>query len=75
MAKPEKKTNAMRMLDAAGIAYEALHYELDDDEFSGGAVSALLGIPAEQCFKTLRRPRLRRAKSRWRWRTRRSCLR
>jgi|AGTN01.1.fsa_nt_gi Uncharacterized conserved protein len=53
MAKPEKKTNAMRMLDTAGIAYEALYYELDDEGFSGGAVSALTGVPPERCFKTL----------------------
>ncbi len=53
MAKPEKKTNAMRMLEEAGIVFEALFYELEDEAFSGEAVSALLGIPAEQCFKTL----------------------
>lgn len=53
MAKPEKKTNAMRMLDTAGIGYEALYYEIGDDEFSGGSVSALIGVPPEQCFKTL----------------------
>jgi Cys-tRNA(Pro)/Cys-tRNA(Cys) deacylase len=53
MAKPEKKTNAMRMLDTAGITYETLYYELDDDGFSGSAVSALIGIPPERCFKTL----------------------
>jgi len=53
MAKPDKKTNAMRMLDTAGIGYEALYYELDDEEFSGETVSALTGVPAERCFKTL----------------------
>lgn len=51
--KTDKKTNAMRMLDTAGITYETRYYELEDDEFSGGAVSALTGIPPEQCFKTL----------------------
>jgi len=53
MAKPEKKTNAMRMLDVAGIDYETRYYELDDEAFSGEAVSALTGVPAERCFKTL----------------------
>ncbi len=53
MAKPEKKTNAMRMLDTAGVDYGVRIYELDDDEFSGQAVSRLTGIPADRCFKTL----------------------
>jgi Cys-tRNA(Pro)/Cys-tRNA(Cys) deacylase len=53
MAKPEKKTNAMRMLDIAGIEYDVRYYEIDDDEFSGEAVSALTGVPSERCFKTL----------------------
>ncbi len=53
MAKPEKKTNAMRLLDAAGIAYETRYYELSDDKFSGEAVSALTGVAPERCFKTL----------------------
>jgi Cys-tRNA(Pro)/Cys-tRNA(Cys) deacylase len=53
MAKLEKKTNAMRMLDAEGIPYEALYYELSAKEFSGEAVSELTGVPRERCFKTL----------------------
>ncbi len=53
MTKPDKKTNAMRMLDTAGIAYEALNYELDDEAFSGVAVSALTGVEPDRCFKTL----------------------
>jgi Cys-tRNA(Pro)/Cys-tRNA(Cys) deacylase len=51
--KPEKKTNAMRLLDSAGIEYETLFYELDEAEFSGEAVSALTGVEPERCFKTL----------------------
>ncbi len=53
MTKPEKKTNAMRMLETAGIAYETLYYEVGDEVFSGETVSALIGVPPEQCFKTL----------------------
>jgi Cys-tRNA(Pro)/Cys-tRNA(Cys) deacylase len=49
----EKKTNVMRILDSAGIAYEALYYELDEEEFSGEAVSALTGVEPQRCFKTL----------------------
>ena len=39
MSKPEKKTNAMRLLDAAGL--------------SGAEVAAKMGEPSEQVFKTL----------------------
>lgn len=52
MAK-QMKTNAMRILDAAGISYEAHTYELSDEEFSGQAVAALLGYDPGQVFKTL----------------------
>ena len=47
------KTNAMRMLDKAKIKYETLEYSLDKDLFSGEAVSDLLGLEYEQCYKTL----------------------
>ena len=32
------KTNAMRMLDRAGIGYEVLEYEIAKEDFSAGAV-------------------------------------
>ena len=47
------KTNAMRMLDQAKIAYEVLEYSIDKDKFSGEAVSDLLGLEYRQCYKTL----------------------
>ncbi len=47
------KTNAMRMLDAAGIPYVAQTYEIADEEFSGRAVAELLGYEPGQVFKTL----------------------
>ena len=47
------KTNAMRMLDSAKIKYEVLEYSIDKDKFSGEAVSDLLGIEYEACYKTL----------------------
>lgn len=47
------KTNAMRMLDSAKIKYEILEYNIDKDKFSGEAVSDLLGIEYEACYKTL----------------------
>ena len=47
------KTNAMRMLDGAKVKYEVLEYSIDKDKFSGEAVSDLLGLEYEQCYKTL----------------------
>ncbi|MBR2729570.1 MAG: Cys-tRNA(Pro) deacylase [Lachnospiraceae bacterium] len=50
--KGENKTNAMRILDRAGIAYE--HFSYECDEFVDGAATAdMLGLPHEQVFKTL----------------------
>lgn len=50
--KGENKTNAMRILDRAGIAYDHQSYECD--EFVDGAATAdHLGLPHEEVFKTL----------------------
>ena len=53
MAKTLPKTNAMRQLERANIPYEPIYYQISDEEFSGTAVANLLGLPPEQCFKTL----------------------
>jgi len=47
------KTNAMRMLDQAGIAYRAIEYEVDESNLTGVHVAAQIGLPLEQVFKTL----------------------
>jgi len=47
------KTNAMRLLDAAGIAYRTAEYEYDEDNLSGVHAAEAIGMPAEQVFKTL----------------------
>ena len=47
------KTNAMRMLDAAKIAYEILEYEVDESDLSGIHIAETLGFPKEKMFKTL----------------------
>jgi Cys-tRNA(Pro)/Cys-tRNA(Cys) deacylase len=52
MAKTAK-TNAARLLDAAGIDYEVRTYDLSMDEFSATAVAAEVGMPAAAVFKTL----------------------
>jgi Cys-tRNA(Pro)/Cys-tRNA(Cys) deacylase len=55
MAKKDKgevKTNAMRILDRAGVSYE--HFSYECDEFVDGAQTAdHLGLPHEKVFKTL----------------------
>ena len=55
MAKKESsvKTNAARILDAAGIHYELREYTVDEDDLSAPLVAEKIGIPPEQVFKTL----------------------
>ncbi len=52
-----KKTNAMRILDGAKIAYKAFEYADDGEhELERGAakeLAAKLGISPESCFKTI----------------------
>ena len=48
-----KKTNAARLLDRAGIAYELRSYELAKEDFSAEATARLVGLPAAAVFKTL----------------------
>ena len=52
MAK-DAKTNAMRLLEKAGIPFDVITYEVDEDDLSGTHVAALTGLPPEQVFKTL----------------------
>jgi Cys-tRNA(Pro)/Cys-tRNA(Cys) deacylase len=47
------KTNAMRVLERAGIAFETREYELDEEHFSAERVAALVGMAPETVFKTL----------------------
>lgn len=48
-----KKTNAMRMLDKAGVDYEYKEYEYDENDLDGHHVAEYLGVPYEEVFKTL----------------------
>lgn len=52
MAK-RAKTNAARLLDQLGVAYELRHYDVDPDNLAAESVAAKIGLPAEQVFKTL----------------------
>jgi len=47
------KTNAMRLLDQAGIPYEILTYEFDENDLSGLKAAAALKLPSASIFKTL----------------------
>ena len=49
MAKkePASKTNAARILDAAGIHYELREYEVDENDLSAPHVAEMIGMPAE----------------------------
>ncbi len=47
------KTNAARILDRLGIAYETRDYEVDPDDLSAETVAWKVGMPLERVFKTL----------------------
>src|SRR5579862_609359 len=47
------KTNAVRLLDQAGIAYELRPYAVDESDLSAESVAEKIGLPPEQVFKTL----------------------
>lgn len=47
------KTNAMRMLDKAKIAYEPIEYKVNDDDLSGVTIAKSVGLDCKMVFKTL----------------------
>ena len=47
------KTNAVRILEQKGIAFELREYKVDPEDLSAETVAAKVGLPAEQVFKTL----------------------
>jgi Cys-tRNA(Pro)/Cys-tRNA(Cys) deacylase len=47
------KTNAVRALDKAGIAYELREYAIDESDLSAERAAAKLGMEPETVFKTL----------------------
>lgn len=53
MAKKETKTNAMRILDKAGVAYEARTYPHGREAVDGVTVAELTGENPDYVFKTL----------------------
>lgn len=53
MTKKIEKTNAARLLDRAGIAYELIPYEVDENDLAAAHVAESLGEPIERVYKTL----------------------
>ena len=47
------KTNAVRVLDQARIAYALAPYEVDEHDLSAETVAAKIGWPVEHVYKTL----------------------
>lgn len=48
-----EKTNVARLLDKAGIGYELVPYEVDENDLAAGHIAEQLGEPLDQVFKTL----------------------
>ena len=47
------KTNAIRLVEQAGIPYRESYYEYDENDLSGTHAADAIGMPREQVFKTL----------------------
>ncbi|MBQ6296138.1 MAG: Cys-tRNA(Pro) deacylase [Selenomonadaceae bacterium] len=53
MTKKIKKTNAARILDGLGIAYEIKTYAVDENDLSAVHVAQISGLDIKMIFKTL----------------------
>lgn len=53
MVKRVEKTNVARLLDKAGIAYELIPYEVDENDLAAQHVAESLGEDIHMVFKTL----------------------
>lgn len=49
----EKKTNAMRILEAEQIPFRTANYDFDEEHLDALHAADEVGIPAEQVFKTI----------------------
>lgn len=47
------KTNAVRLLETLGIAYDLREYDVDPNDLAAETVAEKIGLPPEQVFKTL----------------------
>ena len=53
MAKKIEKTNAARLIDKAGIVYDLIPYEFDENDLAAKPVADSLGQDISKVFKTL----------------------
>ena len=53
MAQTTQKTNAARLLDAAGVSYALVPYQVDEEHLEAAHVAEQLGEDLDQVFKTL----------------------
>lgn len=53
VASERVKTNAVRVLKAAGVEFETRSYDVNPDDLSAATVASKIGLPLEQVFKTL----------------------
>lgn len=51
--KMATKTNAVRLVQQAGLPCREAFYEFDENDLSGNHVAEAIGMPPEQVFKTL----------------------
>jgi Cys-tRNA(Pro)/Cys-tRNA(Cys) deacylase len=49
----KNKTNAMRLLESAQIEYQALEYEVDENDLSGMHIAHQLSMDPDMMFKTI----------------------
>ena len=47
------KTNAIRLIEQAGIEFETKEYEVDESDLSGETVAKKVGMDPDSVFKTL----------------------
>ncbi|GJQ64736.1 MAG: Cys-tRNA(Pro)/Cys-tRNA(Cys) deacylase [Melioribacteraceae bacterium] len=47
------KTNAVRIIEQAGVDYSLFEYEFSEDEIDAVSVAKKIGAPPEEVFKTL----------------------
>lgn len=47
------KTNAVRLVEQAGVAYRCCAYKFDENDLSGTHAADAIGMPHDQVFKTL----------------------
>ncbi len=53
MAKHGVKTNVLRLLELANVDYTPCEYDVADGLIDARSIAAKIGLPFEQCFKTL----------------------